>query len=135
MSNLNAWSDNRIMGESNVELVRRGFEAAARGDLDAVAALLDEDVYWGAEGGGGCHDRKQALRWMRQAIAGGLTVAPLEARELPDGRMLIVLQRSGSDEAEPAPPHAQLVSFRDGKISEILVYPTAEDALSAAGAA
>ena len=135
MSNLNAWSDNPIMGESNVELVRRGFEAAARGDLDAVAALLDEDVYWGAEGGSGCHDREQALRWMGQAIARGVTVSPLETRELPDGRMLIVLQRSGSDEGEPESPHAQLVSFSGGKISEILVYPTPEDALSAAGAA
>jgi ketosteroid isomerase-like protein len=30
----------------NVELVRRGFEAWARGDVDELVALLDPEVYW-----------------------------------------------------------------------------------------
>ena len=34
------------MSESNATLARAGFEAAQRGDLDAIAALLDPDVKW-----------------------------------------------------------------------------------------
>jgi ketosteroid isomerase-like protein len=56
--------------ETNVELARRGYEAALRGDLDAIRALLDADVKW--HGGdlsapGACHNRDQALEFMRQA--------------------------------------------------------------------
>jgi ketosteroid isomerase-like protein len=123
------------MPQGNAEIVRAGFEASSRGDIDAVAALLAEDVYWGAEGGGGCQDREQTLRWMREGIARGIRVDLVEARELPDGRVLLLLQRRTSPEAEaaPPPPHGQILSFRDGKIAEMVVYPTAEEALSAAG--
>jgi ketosteroid isomerase-like protein len=58
---------NSIMAESNLELVQRGFGAAAQG------------------------------------------------RELPS-------------------PHGQILTFRDGKIAEMVVYPTAEEALGAARA-
>jgi hypothetical protein len=133
-------SDSSIIGSmqaSNLELVRSGFEAAARGDIDAVAALLDDNVYWGADGGGGCENRQQALRWMREGIARGVRVELLDARELPDERVLLLLQRTTprDGEAEPPEPHGQILSFRDGKISQMLVYPTAEEALSAAGVA
>src|SRR4051812_24384510 len=61
-----------LMAESNVQLARRGFEAALRGDFDAIASMLDPDVKW--HGGdptapGGCQNRDQALRFMRQSEA------------------------------------------------------------------
>jgi ketosteroid isomerase-like protein len=34
------------MSQENVENVRRGYEAFARGDLDAVLERLDSDVDW-----------------------------------------------------------------------------------------
>ncbi len=126
------------MPESNAESVRLGFEAAARGEVDAVAALLDEHVYWGAPGHeNGCQNRDQALRWMSEGISRGINVDVVETRELSDGRVLVVLQRNipRDGESEPPAPHAQIVSFRDGKITEMLVYPTADEALGAAGPA
>ena len=122
------------MQPSNLELVRGGFKAASRGDIDAVAALLDDNVYWGADGGGGCQNRRQALQWMREGIARGVRVNLLEARELPDGRVLLLLQRTTPREGETElpDPHGQILSFRDGKITQMLVYPTAVEALSAA---
>jgi ketosteroid isomerase-like protein len=56
--------------ETNVELARHGFEAALRGDLDAIRELLDTDVKW--HGGelfapGACHNREQAPELMRHA--------------------------------------------------------------------
>lgn len=119
-----------------MELVRRGFEAAARGDLSAVAALLDTSVRWHGAGDddGGCQNREQALRWMNEGIARGVHLQLLEARELPGQRVLVLLQRTipRNDETEPPPPHGQIVSFRNGKITKMVVYPTADEARSAA---
>jgi ketosteroid isomerase-like protein len=126
------------VSESNAEIVRRGFEAAARGDVDAVAALLDESVYWGApDRASGCQNRRQALRWMSEGIARGVHVNVVEARDLDDGRVLLSLQRTipHEGESELPEPHGQIVSFRNGKITEMLVYPTAEEARSAAAPA
>ena len=58
------------MAESNVERVRRGYEAALRGDLDVIADMLDPAVRW--HGGdpnaqGACRNKEQALQFMRQA--------------------------------------------------------------------
>jgi ketosteroid isomerase-like protein len=40
-----------VMSEQqNVDVVRRGYEAFGRGDLDALLSLLDEDVEWTTPG-------------------------------------------------------------------------------------
>jgi SnoaL-like domain len=125
------------VSQSNVELVRAGFASAMRGDVAALEAMLAPDVYWGAPGGrdGGCHNRTQAVHWMRAAIDRGVTLRLIDARELADGRVLTVLQRIAPLEGGdgPPPPHAQLVSFRDGQVTEMLFYPTPEGAEAAAG--
>lgn len=125
------------MTQSNLELVRAGFASAMRGDVAALEAILAPDVYWGAPGDrqDGCHNRRQALHWMRAAIDRGVTLKLIDVRELADGRVLTVLQRIAPLEGGdgPPPPHAQLVSFRDGQVTEMLVYPSPEDAEAAAG--
>ena len=62
------------MAETNAELARRGFEAAQRGDLEVIGAMLDPDVKW--HGGdptaeGTCQNREQALKFMLRASQGG----------------------------------------------------------------
>jgi len=95
--------------------------------LDIVRAGYDD---------AGCHNRAQALRWMSEGLGRGLTVTPIETRQLADGRVLILLQRSAPTEGESAPPpHGQILSFRDDKITEIVFYPTEAAALDAAGLA
>lgn len=127
------------MGDGNLELVRRGYGAAKRFDADAITALLAPDVRWHAAGddGGGCQNRDQALRWMREGIARGIQVDLVDARQLPDGRVLVVLQRNipHEGETELPPPHGQIVTLRDGKIIDMAVYPTADEAAAAAGPA
>ena len=127
------------MDRSNVELVRDGFETAARGDVDAIGAMLAPHVRWHGAGDdhGGCQNRKQALHWMTAAIDRGIRVQLLEARALKNDRVLVLLQRRAPHEGDPGgelpPPHGQILTLRDGKITEMVVYPTAEEAAGAAG--
>jgi ketosteroid isomerase-like protein len=126
------------VSESSVELVRRAWDAALRGDVEQLEPLLAPDLYWGAPGAGeyACHNREQALRWMREGIKRGVRARLLEVRELGDGRVLVVLQRlEGGTDAEPAPPHAQLIRVRDDQIAEMVVYPSPAEAEAAAGPA
>src|SRR6266566_5222089 len=103
------------MSETKVETARRGFEAALRGDLDAIGELLDPEVKW--HGGdptaaGSCQNRDQALAFMResQVIRGGKF-------DLVDvvgaGDKVVVIMRPSSDDGAPAAPVANLTTFRD----------------------
>jgi ketosteroid isomerase-like protein len=121
------------MTESNAELARRGYEAALRGDLDAIREFLDPDVKW--HGGdssapGACHNREQALDYMRKARSRrgvGELVDVVEA-----GDKVVVIMRPPSERDEEAALSANLTTFRDGKVIEMVHYENPEDALAAA---
>ena len=121
-----------------MELARRGFAAALRGDLDTVGALLAPDVRW--HGGdpaspGACRNRVEALAFMRRpdAMRGG-RVELADVVDAADDRVVVIM-RAPSGAAEPAPPVANVTTFRDGKVVEIVHYADAGDALAAVGAA
>jgi ketosteroid isomerase-like protein len=123
------------MSMSNVELARWGYEAVARGDLEAIREFLDPDVKW--HGGdptaiGSCQNRDQALQFMRQAssrIRNG-------TRELVDvidaGDKVVVLIRSVDENGEPELV-ANVTTFCDGKAIEMVHYADPDDAFAAAG--
>jgi ketosteroid isomerase-like protein len=122
------------MAQSNVELARRGYEAALRGDLDAIREFLHPDVKW--HGGdpsaaGACHNREQALEFMRRARGRrgiGELVDIVDA-----GEKVVVIMRPPSNDGEPVAPSANLTTFRDGKAIEMVHYSDPKDALAAAG--
>jgi ketosteroid isomerase-like protein len=126
--------DNGGVTETNVELARRGYEAALRGDLDAIGELLDTEVKW--HGGdpsapGACHNREQALEFMRKARSRrrvGELIDVIDA-----GDKVAVIMRPPSEGGEQAALSANLTTFRDGKVMEMVHYAKPEDALAAAG--
>ncbi|MBV8217390.1 MAG: nuclear transport factor 2 family protein [Solirubrobacterales bacterium] len=121
------------MTDSNVELVRRGYEAVLRGDLDTLGEILDPDVKWHAGNpSDGCQNRKQALGWMRQNwMRRG--APPGELVDVLDGgdRVVVIMRRTG-DDGDPELV-ANLTTFRDGKVVEMVHYPNPDDARAAAG--
>jgi ketosteroid isomerase-like protein len=127
------------MAESNVERVRRGFAAAARGDVGVIEEMLAPDVRWHGPGdeAGGCQDRRQAMVWIGEALARGIRVEVVEAKALGEDRVLVLLQRNRRRDGDPAeappPPHAQIVTFNRGRVVEMVVYASPDEALDAAG--
>jgi ketosteroid isomerase-like protein len=122
------------MTQSNVELARHGYEAALRGDLQVLMEILDPNVKW--HGGddsapGACHNRDQAIEFMRQARQRqpvGELVELVEA-----GDKVVVIMRPSGEGDEHAALSANLTTFREGKVIEMVHYPDPRDALVAAG--
>ena len=123
------------MTESNVELARRGFAAVVRGDFATIGELLDPEVKW--HGGdptaiGSCRNRDQALSFMRRAESmrgGGFELVDV----VDAGDKVVVILRPPPEGAEPAAPVANLTTFRNGKVVEMVHYPSPQAALAAAG--
>ena len=122
------------MSEANVELARGGFAAAARGDFDAISALLDPNVKW--HGGdpaaaGSCQSRRQALVFMRRAHEHGRLGELVDVVDA--GEQVVVIMQPPPQGAKPAQPVANLTTFRNGKVIEMIHFPNPEDALATAG--
>jgi ketosteroid isomerase-like protein len=125
------------MAATDVELLRRAWAAFARGDLTGATEVLDPAVRWyGAEDPDAetsCRNRDDALAFIQRALADGVTAEPLDFRDAGD-RVVVILQAHTPPEwGEQREPHGELVTVRDGKVTEMVVYPTVDEALAAAG--
>jgi ketosteroid isomerase-like protein len=121
------------MSQELVDLARRGYEAARAGDFDAVREFLDPDVKWHAGDPAAefaCHDRRQALEWMRRARGRGAIGELVELIDAGD-RVVVIMRRTGEDGRPEL--IANLTTFRDGKAIEMVHYPDPEEARAAAG--
>ena len=127
------------MSQQNVDLTRRAFKAFGERDLDALLALLDDDVaafpmLAGMEGG--YHGHGGVRRWW----AGLLGTFPdfqaeiVEVHDLGDLTLAVVRFR-GHGAASAAPLEAtawQLSRFSRGKCIGWRVYTSEREALEAA---
>lgn len=121
----------------NADIARAGFAAIARGDFDAVSEFLDPEVKWhGGNPADGCQSRKQALAWIRGR--GDRKAGPVP--ELVDvvvagDRVAVIMQPTPTGQ-DPEPRRtANLATFRDGKVVEMVHYADAAEALAALGPA
>ena len=119
------------MSQELVELARRGYAAAQRGDFDTVREFLDPDVKWhGGDPSTGCQNRRQALEWMRGARRRGPIGELVDLIDAGD-QVVVIMRRTGED-GQPE-LIANLTTFRGGKAIEMVHYPDPADARAAAG--
>jgi ketosteroid isomerase-like protein len=128
------------MSQENVENVRRGYEAFARGDLDAVLERLDSDVDWqpaiapilGVETVRGEAVRRFFIRDLFEGFD-QFRAEPLSFEDLGDFVLVMVryIGRGDSSGIEMDQEFATLYELRGGKTVTMRDYPTRADALEA----
>jgi ketosteroid isomerase-like protein len=118
---------------TNADIARRGFAAIARGDFDALAQFLDPDVKWhGGNPGDGCQNRKQTLAWLRGRDDRKAGPLPELVDVVESGDCVAVIMQPHPSQEDPEPRRtANLSTFRDGKVVEMVHYDDAADALAA----
>lgn len=123
------------MSQKAIDRLRLAWEAYGRGDLEALVDVFDPDVRWYGDGDpeAGCQNRQDVLRFIRQAHEDGVSVELLELRLVGD-KIVAVLQRQQPPEwgGESPEPHGEIITLRNGRVSEMVVYPTVQAALEAA---
>ncbi len=133
----------RAMSQENVELVREGWEAWFRGDMDALAATWDPEVVW---------DTKHFRDWPESAyrgvegvmrfltewleVWGDYEVDVDDVLAAPDGRVVSLIRQRGKGRHSGLAmtlDMAQIATIRDGKIIRFDNYDNREEAIEAAG--
>jgi ketosteroid isomerase-like protein len=129
------------MADEDVELVRRTYEAYSRGDLAAAGSAYSEDTVWDVSRfrpDEGVHRGLEELAkylgswretWTDHSFA-------LESVVDAGDVVVAVIREGGRGESSGAPVtirYGQVITVRDGKIVETVVYRDPDDALRAAG--
>ena len=130
------------MSQENVEIVRDGFAALARGDFDSFRAFLDEGVEWvnppyavepGTRRGTG--EFRDALDRMRASF-GDVRVEVDEVMEAGDNAVVVSGSWTGEGTGSGVPMEttfSSLLTMRDGKIVRYQWFRGKAEALAAAG--
>jgi ketosteroid isomerase-like protein len=131
------------MSEENVEMIRRGWEAWLRGDMNALAADWDPEVIWSTEH---FHDwPESAYRGVQGVMQflnewldvwGDYEIDVDAVLAAPDGRVVSLIRQRGKGRESGVAmtmEMAQIATIRDGKIVRFENYENPAEALEAAG--
>jgi ketosteroid isomerase-like protein len=108
--------------EQNIELVKKGYEAFAAGDIDTVMSLFDDNTEWVQPGdsaiSGTYHGKRELGELVSRLAEKSTTVTP--RRYFADGDTVVMLGETAADnETSEA---AQVFTLREGKIVRSQVY-------------
>jgi ketosteroid isomerase-like protein len=130
------------MAAGDVEIVRRGYEAFSRGDVDAVLEVLHPDVEWHAPPtlpeSGTLHGREAVRRWLESyGDAWEETRADIEDIREEGERVVAQVRLSGrgrgSGVAVSGNSDLHVWRLRDGLVYSVRMYQGTTDALEAEG--
>jgi ketosteroid isomerase-like protein len=128
------------MSDDNVAVLRKGYAALNRGDIDGMLATIHTDVEFTsliAEAEGEVFRGHDGVRrWWEQVVVplGGLNGEIEEIQDLGDDRLLVRV--SGTYRPSGVEVHQtvwNLMHFRDGKAAGWEFFRTEEEALEAVG--
>jgi ketosteroid isomerase-like protein len=129
----------RAMSEENLDLIRAGFAAHNRGDLDALTQVYDPDVVFETLLLG-THHGNEAIRLIyeeNRKTLSGYTVDPIELIDAGD-QVVAVAQVNGVGPAsqiamEDRDRFAFLFTIKNGRVVREQAFRNREEALEAAG--
>ena len=104
-----------MSAQENKEIIERGYEAFARGDLEATMSLFDDDVEWVQPGGstvsGTYHGKTEVMEHMMRLAEKSLTVKL--NRLIAEGDTVVALTEvtAGGETGRDA----DVFTLRDGK--------------------
>ena len=132
------------MSEENVNILRHGYEAFNRGDIDAVTSIMDPNIEWqepdveGMPGRGTHHGPEAVVNNVFGPAVESLDDFQAVAEEFLDaGERVIVLGRFQGRGKESGrtldAPFAHVWTLRDGKIVHYRNYPDTANFLQTIG--
>ena len=121
------------MPPSDVDVVRRAWAAVDQGHARAFLDVLAPDVRWYGVGEeeGGCRNRDEALAFIERTFAGGVSAEATDIRSVGAHVVVVVQPRHPDEWGDQPGPHGEIVTVRDGRIAEMVVYPDVDSALAA----
>lgn len=132
----------RVMSEENLEIVRSGFSAIARGDFESFFSVLDDGVEWvnppyAVEPGTrrGTSEFREALDQM-QASFGGIRLEIDEVIETGETAVVVTGRWKGegtSSGVRLETPFSSALTLRNGKVVRYAWFREKAEALEAAG--
>ena len=131
------------MSQVNVEIVRRVFEASARGDAEAVLALYDSEVEWDASRTqSGIEDPyyrgHEGLRRFFRQWREAWEIDEYKCDELIDASDAVISITTQRDRGRASGLQiertlAGIWTIRDSKVVRVVWFPTRQEALEAMG--
>jgi ketosteroid isomerase-like protein len=131
-----------LVPSENAELVRRGYEAWNRGDVEGVLALLDPEIEWRGythiPESGSLAGRDQVQAWLERFLEAWEELE-IELTDLIDaGDRVVALVRfralgRGSGAQVEGGVDAHVWTVRDGNIAAVKLYQGTREALEAVG--
>lgn len=122
------------MSTELLDMARGGLEAWQKGDVDALAPLLDPDVEltWWEPGEWDCHGREAVLALLRERSSGGAGRDKIELIDAADDMIVATRAAIGSEVPAAGLRPATLIKFCDGKAITMRQFRDRSEAVSAA---
>lgn len=124
------------MSEPNTVLAqaRSGLEAWLRGDVQALAELLDPavELLWWEPGDWDCRGKDQVVALLTQR-ATQVPPAQVDIVDVDESTLLVVRRETVLDGPEAGYRPATVVQFRAGRVVRMQHYRSREDALTTSG--
>ena len=129
------------MSRENVEIVRMGYEAWNRGDLDQIGRMTDDSFEWReaseVPGAGTRRGRAEFDHYLRsfRRFWREFEIEPIEIRALGDRVLAVVIERARSahGDLEVSQSFVHLWTLREGKAVRLEGFFEAAAALEAVG--
>ena len=111
-----------VRARTNIELVKKGYEAFTTGDIDAVMNLFDDNIEWVQPGdsaiSGTYHGKGELGQFISRLAEKSTTATP--RRFLADGDTVVMLGETTAD--NETSEVAQVFTLRNGKTVRVQGY-------------